>query len=967
MNSDSQRQLGDASEAVKDVLWLDMNRYPLVYLPRSTTQVNRERLPSQEEMVDMELAAREQACDDEMLHGAFSHTMAVAIVAALVLLIVGMFVSVFVPPVTAASLSGLIAFAYLVLRLICDRTLSLRTLLTCVLVPIAVLMVIALTHHLLRYRILGAGILMVAGAFSLYFCGSWPFRFYHEWLHTHPQVTPEMRRKAGEAKAKIDFRLLLFIIPAVLLLPMVSPMLTVVVVCAVCGFACRHERCGLDLLPIAQDVAARFATYAWSASGAPGMWHPQHSVKERLYATIAITLAAAAPLSVGLCYYFPCRPLAYPFWSALEDDYRQARGAPHYVHPDMCLEDAPKKSEDGPSFLAGVMINRPHVWPLFIYRQIIHSNFGYCWLVLLVLFLAITVPPWVLLALYRPCLLEAMQTADEIDEKLKGDERPEWQWYVDRLRMSNHTATDPLSRREVKEAEHMFLGVESVLKFPALLDKRILNEHAYIVGETGSGKTSLGIMPLLIQLIRGHAQPGPKSDRPGNAAITPPPPMVIIDLKGDPALFHTVKKEAADRRQQLGITEAEDPHCAFRFFTSEKGKDTHHFNPFKSLESTSRSLIQLCHLFLDSLGLSHGEGYGRSYYSRKNRHLLYEALKADPQPRSFEELFERIMTRAERQPQVYRDCFELVSTIHALSKYPQIAAFEPLKRPQDAIHMPSVIEYGQIVYFWLPGLLESISVREIAKLALYSLLTAAIDRQRQGLEAKQVYLVIDEFQRIAGENFRVILEQARSFKVSAILANQSQGDLKTPDVDLRPTIRSNTRFKQYFGLSDPREIADLCDVSGQEVAALHSWEMEARDVQYVPQGRWEPRRWFSKKGEHEFIKTRITVNDIISATDHPLDSIVQVSRGEGYTQFGGFPFPMRSVWPMHYEDYGDRQKEPWPTREDYELETVVAERGPSEIDQDAQREAERLQAQMDEAIQGLFARCQAEQDAEAED
>lgn len=966
MNSDNQRQLSEVSEAVKGTLWLDINRYPLAYLPRSNTQVNRERLPSRKAMADMELACREQAGHDEMVDEAAHHTLVVLILAALVLLIVGLFISVFVPPVLAASLSGLIALAYLVFRVIRDRTFSLRLLLTCVAIPVAVLLVMAFANQLLRYRILGAGIFMVAGAFLLYRYSSWPWQFYHEWLHTHPQVTPEMRRTAGTPKANIDLPVLLSLVPVVLFLPMASPLLAIIVVCAICGFACRNERGGLHLLPIAQDVLARFTTYGWTASGAPGTWRPRHRLRKRLFATLAITLAVCAPLSVGLCYYFPCRPLARPFWNALEQDYRSARNTlPHYVHPDMCLEDAPKKSEDGPGFLANVMISRPHVWPLFVYRQILHGNFGYCWLVLLVLFLAITIPPWVLLAVYRPCLLEVAQTEKKINEQLKEDKRPEWQWYVDRLRLSDHVAPDPLTRRDVREAEHMFLGVESVLKFPVLLDRRILDEHAYIVGETGSGKTSLGIMPLLIQLIRGHAAPRRESERATKPDVTPPPPMVIIDLKGDPALFHTVQKEAADRRGQLGITEADDPRCAFRFFTSEKGKDTHHFNPFTSLESTSRSLIQLCHLFLDSLGLSHGEGYGRSYYSRKNRHLLYEALAADPQPRSFEELHERIMTRAERQPQVYRDSFELVSTIHALSKYPQIAAFEPLKRPQDAIHMPSVIEYGQIVYFWLPGLLESISVREIAKLALFSLLTAAIDRQRQGLETKQVYLVIDEFQRIAGENFRVILEQARSFKVSAILANQSQGDLKTADVDLRSTIRSNTRLKQYFGLSDPHEIADLCDVSGQEVASLHSWEMAAGDVHFVPQGRWEPRLWFYKKSEHEFIKSRLTINDILGVTDHPLDSIVQVSRGEGYTQFGGFPFPMRSVWPMRYEDYHDRQKEPWPTRAEYELEVVTPEKGSLEIDRELHQETSRKQAEFDERIRALFDEQQDEEQDEA--
>src|SRR5262249_45161984 len=81
--------------------------------------------------------------------------------------------------------------------------------------------------------------------------------------------------------------------------------------------------------------------------------------------------------------------------------------------------------------------------------------------------------------------------------------RTEWQCYVDRLRNSQHTATDEFENR-VWEAEHLFLGVEPTLKFPVLIHQRILSEHCYIAGQTGSGKTSLGIMPILIQLIRGY-------------------------------------------------------------------------------------------------------------------------------------------------------------------------------------------------------------------------------------------------------------------------------------------------------------------------------------------------------------------------------------------------------------------------------------------------------------------------------
>lgn len=155
--------------------------------------------------------------------------------------------------------------------------------------------------------------------------------------------------------------------------------------------------------------------------------------------------------------------------------------------------------------------------------------------------------------------------------------------------------------------------------------------------------------------------------------------------------------------------------------------------------------------------------------------------------------------------------------------------------------MPELIEHRQVAYFWLPAALESISVREIGKLALFCLLTAAIDRQRTTGQRRQVYLVIDEFQRLAGENFKVILEQARSFGLSTILANQTQSDLKTHDIDLTPTVRTNTRTKLYFAVTDPDEVRTLSNASGDEVALIQSYTRGASTREEQPGPRATPR------------------------------------------------------------------------------------------------------------------------------
>ena len=112
-----------------------------------------------------------------------------------------------------------------------------------------------------------------------------------------------------------------------------------------------------------------------------------------------------------------------------------------------------------------------------------------------------------------------------------------WQNWVDFIRNSPGLVDD-VGPETLYYGEHLFIGCQShhrlfrtpraigrqtsmfsdVLEYqevsdlrawgktqPAtlMLHEKILAEHCYIVGPSGSGKSSLGIMPLLIQLMQG--------------------------------------------------------------------------------------------------------------------------------------------------------------------------------------------------------------------------------------------------------------------------------------------------------------------------------------------------------------------------------------------------------------------------------------------------------------------------------
>ena len=232
----------------------------------------------------------------------------------------------------------------------------------------------------------------------------------------------------------------------------------------------------------------------------------------------------------------------------------------------------------------------------------------------------------------------------------------------------------------------------------------------------------------------------------------------------------------------------------------------------------------------------------------------------------------------------------------------------------------------QVLYFYLPSGIEAASVREIGKLALFSLLSAAIFMEKTEGRRNQVFLFIDEFQQIVSSNLEIILRQARSKNIAAILANQTISDLKTASADLVPTVRANTRLKQVFASTDLQQQNDIITASGEGFGGFQATEDVIDDL--VAEMFFEPpQEEFAAADRGDWASDvrptpRITRNDIIHATDDNSLSIIQLSRGGGYAQFSGFPFILKSEYHTNEQTYEERTESPWPT-DDRETLTVT--------------------------------------------
>lgn len=259
--------------------------------------------------------------------------------------------------------------------------------------------------------------------------------------------------------------------------------------------------------------------------------------------------------------------------------------------------------------------------------------------------------------------------------------------------------------RNPNERKSLLVGRSYRTGHPMLLNTDLLFEHMHILGSTGAGKTTLGLMTDAIQLIRR-----------GDGAV------IILDGKGDDALFHTVRLEA----ERAGRT--------FKWFTNKPNRSTYLFNPFEERMLRRLTLSEIVGFVIQSLNLHHGEDYGRAWFSTAARMLLKRAVESALGQPSWRAAAPRNPSSSPREPirsfrqlePIHRDLAsgeEFKAARHLCFVVECLAEFDQLNLSPDsvpnhsalahAIHMPEVIRAKQVVYFYLVAASGLVAVAEI--------------------------------------------------------------------------------------------------------------------------------------------------------------------------------------------------------------------------------------------------------------
>ncbi len=553
-------------------------------------------------------------------------------------------------------------------------------------------------------------------------------------------------------------------------------------------------------------------------------------------------------------------------------------------------------------------------------------------------------------------LYEAYETRDRRSVGLPTGGSPSWETYVESLQSA--TQADD-GREENIPRDHLWLGRSVLNDYPVLLNRRILHDHAWFLGNSGAGKTSLGLAPIITQLQRLSRnlyaeEEARRKERPNEDPRRPddiPPSILILDLKGEPYMFSGTRREA-ERAMFAGFQrEAELGKMPFRWFTTRKGDSTYTFNPFLQESMKSRTADQKTATILNSLGLEYGEGYGHAHYSEAHAVVLKRVFETEPEIYSFKHLDEilsdpaKLKNQLEISARMRQDAGDVFSLVRSLAKVealnivpptlrdPTLPLPEGMNRKDPAfrrlleergerdqrlhdnrLDMRDLVNSSppQVTYFYLPASLGEATVRRIGRLVLYSLLEAASDYERDRGHPPCVYTVVDEFQQIVSQNLELFLRQARSKGLALLLSNQAQSDLIVNRDDMRATVQANTRFKQFFAAGDPDLRRAIIEGSGTVFGP--DWQQVDRGHDRAP--TWEPgeRTPFNRE------ETRITINDILDVSDDDFRSIVHITRGRGYTQFGGRPVIVESEYHITRDEYDERKAANWPPLNPHTIE-----------------------------------------------
>ncbi|MGI9860072.1 type IV secretion system DNA-binding domain-containing protein [Moorella naiadis] len=361
--------------------------------------------------------------------------------------------------------------------------------------------------------------------------------------------------------------------------------------------------------------------------------------------------------------------------------------------------------------------------------------------------------------------------------KKRSENRDIISLHMNPLKFSLKKHLDRSRRKEI------FLGLDDRRR-PVTIPMVKLKEHIHILGGSGTGKTSLAVLPICIQAIRQGL------------------PVICIDFKGDEQAVKLLAREARAAGKK------------FHFFTLHPRLATSTYNPLASgsvISKVERVMIALELIF-------EGEAKFYSYVQQSFFIPLLQRLEDEKVAYTLKDIQQLLESPRLLETLTGKEVNEnqLKGLTAALTPYGE---WKQINNPSPDIDLGEVMQRGEVCYFDLRSAITPTVSSALGKMIAMDLQAQAVYRN----EGDPITVIaIDEFQNMACDAFRNIVAKVRSAGYGLVLANQALGDLAAVSRDFANVITTNTATKIVFNVEDPADAEYFARRSGHVLLEVSS-------------------------------------------------------------------------------------------------------------------------------------------------
>jgi hypothetical protein len=324
--------------------------------------------------------------------------------------------------------------------------------------------------------------------------------------------------------------------------------------------------------------------------------------------------------------------------------------------------------------------------------------------------------------------------------------------------------------------ENCYLGMSEQV----FLTERDRRQHVYIVGQTGTGKTTLLKTMIVVDMVAGKG-------------------LAVIDPHGDlfdELLTHIPKErindvvilDPTDMEYPVGLNMLECPNEEMRHFV------------VREMRAIMERLIR------DQYEHAAAEVAGPAFYQHMQMNMLL-AMSNPDDPGTLLEFYEifqhedywrRWVPLRWTEPQLERWTKQNLPNIDYTKRYNDTMTwgeylsskfddfvFDPKLRlifgqKRSTIDLRRIMDEGKILLVNLAkGELTEANARFLGMVLMAKVMAAAMSRAELPVERRRMfYLYVDEFQSLATQSFVLLLSEARKFGLGLILANQFLSQIK---------------------------------------------------------------------------------------------------------------------------------------------------------------------------------------------